>query len=105
MPSLLSALALGLTLLSAPAQEAPPAPAEATAAEAAAPAAVQPSAAAQPAPTGLPRRAPEPPTMAEFWWVFAAFALTWVGIVGYFLALGRRSKRIARALHAPDAPR
>jgi CcmD family protein len=48
--------------------------------------------------TGLPTRAPEPRTMEAYWPFFAAFALSWIGIAAYFLSLGRRSTRIARAL-------
>jgi len=47
---------------------------------------------------GIPRRAPQPRTMAAEWPVYAAFSLTWVGIVAYMLVIGRRSRRVAAAV-------
>ena len=55
--------------------------------------------------TGLPPRAPVPRTMEAYWPVFAVFALSWIGIAAYFLSLGRRTTRIARALYPADATR
>jgi hypothetical protein len=45
--------------------------------------------------SGLPRRAPEPPTMREFWPWFVGFALAWLSITAYVLTLGRPWRRIA----------
>jgi hypothetical protein len=49
--------------------------------------------------SGLPRRPPDPRTLAEYWPVFAGFSLTWAAIVGYLVLLGRPFSRTARAIH------
>ena len=51
-----------------------------------------------PAVAGLPRRVPQPRTMASEWPVYAGFSLTWIGIVAYMLLIGRRSRRVADAV-------
>lgn len=63
----------------------------ATQADSEAMAAPAPAAAIQ----GLPRRAPEPRTLHEFWMVFAALAAAWGGITFYILRFGAPLGRIA----------
>jgi CcmD family protein len=58
---------------------------------------VEPPVAAQGS-SGLPQRAPDPRTLEEYWPIFAAFVLTWIAIMGYFLTFGRRVSRIADEL-------
>ena len=58
------------------------------------------AAVAQPAPqeagagTALPERAAPPRTMRAYWHVFAAFAVAWILLFGYALAIGRRFARL-----------
>lgn len=101
MTGLVASLSLGLVLwTAAPQDSATLPPAEPV------PAAGVPAGAtgADPAPgrgmalTGLPPRAVAPRTMEAHWPVFALFAVSWVGIIGYLIATGRRSARLAAAL-------
>lgn len=92
--SALGALPAAVHAQAAPAVESPAASADATpvvAAEAAAPA-------AQAAPVFAREQAPR--TLRAHWHVFAAFAIAWLLLFGYALALGRRFARIERSLDA-----
>jgi hypothetical protein len=107
MPSLFPAAAVVLLLLAAGPRDARPAPAGSFAAAGAAALQAPPSAPAGAdarAAAGLPERAPAPRTMREHWPVFAGLALTWAGIIGYLLVVGRRSGRIAHALAQVERP-
>lgn len=98
-------LALSLALVAAP----PPASARVAQADAqgtsepAAPVAAPRE--ARPAGSGLPRRAPDPMTLHEYWPVFLGFSVTWLGIVAYFLSVGRSLDRTARAMAGLDGGR
>lgn len=70
-----------------------------------APAGVGDAAAATPTSSGLPQRAAPPRTMADKWPVFVAFAVTWVGIIGYFLQGNRHSAGLAKRLIAREEKR
>lgn len=54
---------------------------------------------------GLPPRAAPPATMRAQWPVFLLFAVTWIGIVGYLVATGRRASRLAEDLAAREVRR
>ncbi|HEX6926202.1 MAG TPA: CcmD family protein [Longimicrobiaceae bacterium] len=56
-------------------------------------------------PTGLPPRAAPPRTMHAQWPVFGLFAVTWVAIIGYLIATGRRAERLAGELEVWEARR
>lgn len=77
-------------------------PAEVPAAAEASP--TPPGVAEQPS-DGLPQRAAPPVTMRAQWPVFVLFALTWIGIVGYLVATGRRAARLADDLAAREVRR
>lgn len=49
-------------------------------------------------PQGLPRRAPEPRTLQEFWPVFAIFATVWLGIIVYVLRFGAPLRKITASM-------
>ncbi len=104
MASPIAAVALALSLLAGPAEAQAPSESVAREVSGASPlaAAQEPGPSVAP-PSGLPRRAPEARTMAGYWPVFAGFALVWVGIVGYLLTMGERSKRLARELAELEA--
>lgn len=95
------ALALGLTLGSLPSSALAQAttPAETTGA------AAQPAQAAPAAQSAspLPVREQAPRTLRAHWHVFTAFAVAWVLLFGYAIALGRRFARIERMLDAVRA--
>lgn len=55
--------------------------------------------------SGLPQRPPDPRTLGEYWPVFALFSLTWLGIVAYFLSLGKPLARTARSVQQLDGER
>lgn len=55
-----------------------------------------------PTSSGLPQRAAPPRTMADKWPVFVAFAVTWMGIIGYFLQGNRHSAALAKRLIARE---
>lgn len=104
---LVVALAVGSTLgvlpaaapASALAQAAPSVEAPAAPAEAAPVISAEASAApAQAAPVFAREQAPR--TLRAHWHVFAAFAIAWLLLFGYTLALGRRFARIERSLDA-----
>jgi hypothetical protein len=46
-------------------------------------------------PSGLPARTPPPRTMKAYWPVFVVLAGSWIGIIGFLLASGRRAGRLA----------
>ena len=48
----------------------------------------------------LPARAAPERTLRAYWHVFGAFALTWILLFGYVIALGRRFSRLERELEA-----
>jgi CcmD family protein len=50
--------------------------------------------------SGLPERAAPPRTLRAYWHVFVAFAVAWVLLFGYTVALGRRFARIERELES-----
>jgi CcmD family protein len=94
--ALLVAATLGALPSPTAAQTAAPAGVTQTEAPAAAPAeAAAPAAQAAPA---LPAREPAPRTLRAHWHVFAAFAIAWLLLFGYAVALGRRFARIERTL-------
>lgn len=80
-------------------------------AQATTPAATTSEAASQPALTApaaqsapsLPVREQAPRTLRAHWHVFTAFAVAWLLLFGYALALGRRFARIERTLDAVRA--
>ena len=41
--------------------------------------------------------------MSEWNYIVGAYALTWIGLLGYAVHLARRLRRAAAALHAADA--
>jgi CcmD family protein len=94
---LVAALLLAGPPAPAAAQDAPaPAAAAPVTNESPAPAAYGSSA---PAATGLARPAP-PRTLRAYWHLFVAFAVAWVLIFGYTVAIARRFGRIERELDA-----
>lgn len=60
---------------------------------------------AAPTSSGLPQRAAPPRTMSDKWPVFIAFAVTWIGIIGYFLQGNRHSAGLAKRLIAREEER
>lgn len=56
----------------------------------------QPSASEIQLESGLPQRVPPPRTIQGHWPVYVAFALSWIGIVGYTLTLGASFGKISR---------
>jgi CcmD family protein len=89
---------LVLAFLAACAAAAPPLPGQS------APATVEervdPGATAPETSSGLPARAAPPRTLRAYWHVFVAFAIAWVLLFGYTVALGRRFARIERELES-----
>jgi CcmD family protein len=85
----------GAAPASAPAADAPSAASASPPAYDAAAAATQ-----APAVTGLP---PRPQTMRPYWHVFVAYALVWLLLFGYVVALGRRFGRLEAEVQAARA--
>lgn len=54
---------------------------------------------------GLPARGAPPRTMRAQWPVFALFSVSWVAIVVYLIATGRRAERLAGELEAWEGRR
>jgi len=54
---------------------------------------------------GLPQRAAPPRTMAGQWPIFVMFSVTWIGLIGYFLAGIGRSRKLAERLIALEEER
>jgi CcmD family protein len=48
----------------------------------------------------LPARAAPERTLRAYWHVFGAFAITWILLFGYVVALGRRFSRLEQKLEA-----
>ena len=110
MLSILSSVALAFALAAPPSQDAPVGQGGAIVEDSRSEAAgtTSDTVAAQERPgvlSGLPRRAPEPRTMAAYWPVFLVLSVTWIGFVGYMLLLGRRSSRLARSISDTGAER
>ena len=53
----------------------------------------------------LPPRPAPPRTMADLWPVFLLFVFSWVGIIAYLLASGRRVARLAARLERWEGER